>query len=859
MRDSAPPSSSFGEEALREILSKILDQSVPSGAETSLETLAYAARKLKTESNRNRARIARKLKDAYGSGRSNEEEEFGDEEEEREEVAECCERFCEEFLELLSEEETARREEGEENFVVDEANAGSCSTFVVREGEEDKGEEKEGTTTTMTKKKNARRLLLRDALMNMRKDARTFLELEEKLELKQLHLEMLREEKMFEECLDEVERMILDADVEKGGGELLSKAHETLERAREEYACVEMPNERIDDLMVKLQDAIRRKIAASVSVSDDGDGVVVVEFANARDAWKASRVVSETLFRECAVFVTRKVVDDIVVPFVESRARSVALSVDEENGYAKTLKWKNGEEKDGENKDEGGGGGIISALVHGLDVVLFKGIFTKHSFALDELSSDLVDVARGVLWPTVSKTCIEMWNLGSKQALLTDDDVDSVVALEKRVAGLGLLNSYGLGDALDTVAGPLEIAAMQGEIESRLDFRVNSLASARDAGKVPAISDELLRTKAKEEEYAEDATTTTTKYCEEFFELHCFEHPASRTITNSAVQLLNVTKSAFHSILSSSSSSSSEDKENTTKDANTPAGRKRHAIAAIKTACDCLEAFRCARMSARDESIFKQSLFESLVFYNDCGFIADQFIAQSLDAAKALEKIVRKDSIGDNDDEKTQQHRPAILWAVEALRDAGDAVFERAERNASHALEDSLDAFTDETQSVRGARASAMKKAIQISRDVLKKFCSAASQTLQRTNAKRIVGKFCELYASRIVSAIKEMQDISADDADALTDALEDAFTPLQLGASSVDDDFLYDALEQWQKGAIYVKLLKTKLKEITDMCARGELKILSEKEVLAFISACFADTPLREECFERIENMKYT
>jgi len=849
MRDSEE------EEALREILSKTLDQSVPSGAETSLETLAYAARKLKTESNRNRARIARKLKDAYGSRRSKEEEEFG--EEEKEEVAECCERFCEEFLELLSEEETARREEeGEENFVVDDANAGNCSTFVVREGEEDKGEEKEGTTKT--KKKNAGRLLLRDALTNMRKDARTFLELEEKLELKQLHLEMLREEKMFEECLDEVERMILDADVEKGRGELLSKAHETLERAREEYACVEMPNERIDDLMVKLQDAIRRKIAASVSVSDDGDGVFVVEFANARDAWKASRVVSETLFRECAVFVTRKVVDDIVVPFVESRARSVALSVDEENGYAKTLKWKKGEGKGGENKDEGGGGGIISALVHGLDVVLFKGIFTKHSFALDELSSDLVDVARGVLWPTVSKTCIEMWNLGSKQALLTDDDVDSVVALEKRVAGLGLLNSYGLGNALDTVAGPLEIAAMQGEIESRLDFRVNSLASARDAGKVPAISDELLRTKAKEEEYVEDATTTT-KHCEEFFELHCFEHPASRTITNSAVQLLNVTKSAFHSILSSSSSSSSEDKENTTKDANTPAGRKRHAIAAIKTACDCLEAFRCARMSARDESIFKQSLFESLVFYNDCGFIADQFIAQSLDAAKALEKIVRKDSIGDNDDEKTQQHRPAILWAVEALRDAGDAVFERAERNASHALEDSLDAFTDETQSVRGARASAMKKAIQISRDVLKKFCSAASQTLQRTNAKRIVGKFCELYASRIVSAIKEMQDISADDADALTDALEDAFTPLQLGASSVEDDFLYDALEQWQKGVIYVKLLKTKLKEITDMCARGELKILSEKEVLAFISACFADTPLREECFERIENMKYT
>ena len=806
----------------------LLDQSVPSGVESSLEALAYASRKLKSESNRNRAKIARTLKDAFYEFR--EDRGGGEDERERERVVELCETFCEEFLELLKEEEKEKEREEENDG---DGGAKSASTLGVEEEENQQ-----------------RRDELREALTSMRKDARVFHELEEKLELKQLHLEMLREENMFEECLKEVERMV---DEEEEGGGKLSNAYEMLERSKEEYACVEIPNERIDDLMVKLQDAIRRRIAGAVSVSDDGGGVALVEFSNARDAWKASRAVSETLFRECAVFVTRKVVDEIVVPFVQSRARNVELSVNEENGYAKTLKWKKGETA-GKGDDEEDG--MISTFVQGLDVLLFKGIFTKQSFALDELSSDLVDVARAVFWPTVSKTCIETWNLGSKQALLTDDDVDSVVALERRVASLGLLNSYGLGSALDTVAGPLEIAAMQGEIESRLDFRVNSLASARDAGKTPAISDELLQTKAKEEEVkgnGEDSTSssaTTTKYCEEFFELHCFELPASRTITSSAVQLLNVTKSAFHSVLSSSF----EDKENA-KDANTPAGRKRHAIAAIKTACDCLEAFRCSRMSTRDESIFKQSLFESLVFYNDCGFIADQFIAQSLNAAKALENLVRKDNSGGGDD-NAQQHRPAILWAVEALRDAGDAVFERAERNASVALEESLDSFANETQSIRGANASAMKKSIAISRDVLKKFCSAASQTLQRTNAKRIVGKFCESYASRIVSAIKEMHDISADDAGAFTDALEDAFTPLQLGTTSVEDDFFYDALENWQKGSVYAKLLKTKLREITDMYTRGELKMMSENEVLAFISACFADTPLREECFERIENM---
>ena len=797
----------------------LIDLSVPSGAETSLETLEYAWRKLGRESNCERARLAREVTRNFCRGK--EEETFGamdgdGVEKVRDERLKSAEAFCEEFLELLREEKEGREE-------------GSSRT-----GEKDAEK-------------------LREALMNVRKDARAVHELEETLELKQLHLEMLREEKMFEERLDEVERMIDD---EKG--DAMTDAYETLNRAREEYACVEAPNERIDHLMGKLHDAIRRRIAVSVNVSDDG----VVEFSNARDAWKAVRVVSENLFRECAVFVTRKVVDEIVVPFVQSRAKNVELIVDEENGYAKMLKWNREEEEEEEEEEEGR---IITKFVQGLEVLLFKGIFTKQSFVLDELAPDLVDVARGVLWPTVSKTCIQTWNLGSKQAMLTDDDVDSVVALEKRIASLGLLNIYGLDGALETVVGPLEMAAMQGEIESRLDFRVNSLASARDAGKTPAVSDELLRTKAKEEEEEEEEriatgddggahNAATTKYCEEFFELHCFEYPASRTITSSAVELLNVTKSTFHSVLSSSSSS--EDKENS-KDANTPAGRKRHAIAAIKTACDCLEAFRCSRMSTRDESIFKQSLFESLVFYNDCGFIADQFIAQSLDAAKAVEKLVTKDKSDDDDDDDDDddaQKRPAILWAVEALRNTGDAVFERAERNTSVALEESLNAFADETQTIRGMNASALKKSIAISRDVLKKFCSAANQTLQKTNAKRVVGKFCESYASRIVSVIKGMHDISADDADTLADALANAFMPLRPGLSF--EDFFYDALEQWQKGLIYAKLLKTKLKEITETYGRGELKLLSENEVLSFISACFADTPLREECFERIENL---
>ena len=50
-------------------------------------------------------------------------------------------------------------------------------------------------------------------------------------------------------------------------------------------------------------------------------------------------------------------------------------------------------------------------------------------------------------------------------------------------------------------------------------------------------------------------------------------------------------------------------------------------------------------------------------------------------------------------------------------------------------------------------------------------------------------------------------------------------------------------------------KLLKTKLKEITEIWER-RAETTEQERSAPFISACFADTPLREECFERIENL---
>ena len=115
----------------------LLDQSVPSGAESSLEALSYASRKLKSESNRNRAKIARTLKDAFDEFRDH--GGGGDDEREREKVVELCETFCEEFLELLKEEEKEKERE-EEN---DGGGAKSASTLGVEEEENQRQHEEE--------------------------------------------------------------------------------------------------------------------------------------------------------------------------------------------------------------------------------------------------------------------------------------------------------------------------------------------------------------------------------------------------------------------------------------------------------------------------------------------------------------------------------------------------------------------------------------------------------------------------------------------------------------------------------------------------------------------------------------------
>jgi hypothetical protein len=857
----------------RELAERLIDELIKKGEERDLERLERGSDRLFVRSVLSRASVALVVVNAFrGELESvdedvnavSEEGECEDDDDAKEVLARAANVFASEYLEFLSTSSTSARD------VDDDSN--------------------------FTTKDDYERIELKKALESLRKDALEYKSVEEQLELKKLHLEMLREEREFMECLNKVEKMIASEKME------LEDAFDLLEVAQLEYA-VEIPNERIEQLQVQLEDAIRRKIALSLIVisedeneNDDHDNsfIVIVKFQSARDAWNVARKLSlknnnsnsNNLFKECAVFMTRKIVDEIIVPFVMARSTHVEIEYDdcsndeEKKKFVQTLKWENNRRKFKKNDNND-----ISKYVAGLERVLFEAVLSEKSPALDGLSPDLLDVSRAVVWPTVSKTCIETWNLSSSSSnskntdnnnnnKFTDDDVDSVIALEKRVASLGLLN-YGLGSGGFETAGPLEVAAMEGEIESRLDFRVSALASAREAGKTLAVSDELLRTRAKEEgEYKEDDDNYNNnnndnkmKYCEEFFELNCFEQPTSRTITSSAVKLLNVTKNAFHSVLVV------EDKEN--KDANTPAGRKRHAIAAIKTACDSLEAFRCSRMGTRDESIFKQSLFESLVFYNDCGFIADQFIAQSLDATKALQKLVKKDSTNvsattTNEDKEQQQQpqgRPAILWAVEALRNAGDVVYMRAEHNAFIALEESLEVFSTELLKSNinnnnnnnnniGLEINTLKKSVAISRDVLKKFCSATNQTLSETNAKHVAGKFVKSYASRIVSAIQEVEDISADDADTLADVLEDAFTPFDVHQITTVDTNL---VLHWQKGLMLKKLLKTKLKEITESYVRGEMKLLfSEDELVSFISACFADTPLRDECFERIFSCEF-
>ena len=69
--------------------------------------------------------------------------------------------------------------------------------------------------------------------------------------------------------------------------------------------------------------------------------------------------------------------DEIVVPLVQSRAKNAELIVDEENGYAKMLKWnkEEEEEEEGTREEEEEEGRIITKFVQGLEVLLQRHIY----------------------------------------------------------------------------------------------------------------------------------------------------------------------------------------------------------------------------------------------------------------------------------------------------------------------------------------------------------------------------------------------------------------------------------------------------------------------------------------------------
>jgi hypothetical protein len=175
----------------RELAERLIDELIKKGEERDLERLERGSDRLFVRSVLSRASVALVVVNAFrGELESvdedvnavSEEGECEDDDDAKEVLARAANVFASEYLEFLSTSSTSARD------VDDDSN--------------------------FTTKDDYERIELKKALESLRKDALEYKSVEEQLELKKLHLEMLREEREFMECLNKVEKMIASEKME---------------------------------------------------------------------------------------------------------------------------------------------------------------------------------------------------------------------------------------------------------------------------------------------------------------------------------------------------------------------------------------------------------------------------------------------------------------------------------------------------------------------------------------------------------------------------------------------------------------------------------------------------------------------
>jgi centromere/kinetochore protein ZW10 len=442
-----------------------------------------------------------------------------------------------------------------------------------------------------------------------------------------------------------------------------------------------------------------------------------------------------------------------------------------------------------------------------------------------KLPSD--DVARAIgynVWGVIAKACVSAWLVNHPSETV----VDRTCAVEAVALSCGFVpppsdgSTAYAGDAL----GPLEVEARATEMQQAEARRAVVLARAR----VLALDDNhtLLRTRPCEDPSAKRGvgigTGDETGFCERTSSpLDGSPCTVSKAVNQLAAHADAVLRSA------------------------TELGPNAHRAAAnlAAAASDCLDLFRACVTSARSEQL--QSIHTaSIVFYNDCHYLANRYSASVFAHSLKLERCIGKS--------------PALMWPVEPLRTLGDATRAAANNRALGELHAALDVAGGFLRSGEVQVKGTIGKAVARARHVIHRACTASMYALPDPIGTKDAVDLVLQYARRVTLEILSLEDISVEESEALTEIISVAFSTVGL-VGAKDDPVAAETLVrevgvEWRKACELGIMLSAPLRDITASWERGSLRDLgfTSNEIRSFIGALFSETSLRAECLARIQ-----
>ncbi|KAI8142524.1 Centromere/kinetochore Zw10-domain-containing protein [Fennellomyces sp. T-0311] len=253
---------------------------------------------------------------------------------------------------------------------------------------------------------------------------------------------------------------------------------------------------------------------------------------------------------------------------------------------------------------------------------------------------------------------------------------------------------------------------------------------------------------------------------------------------------------------------------------------------------DLLDLFR-AIMPQFHRSQFLSSPQSSLVFRNDCYWLANTLTMRLLETVDSNKKNDLKDSVLN-------------------VRILGESWFELAMAQWVRVLQDALNKTGKfvgiaENRQLQQTCDAAIEQVI----DQIRSYAVTLRPVISERVYFDLVSRVVDSVLTRLLGDIEDLSDIGAEDSHLIAQSLNSLIQVVDVFDTNdqpATEPVVMNRVPSWRKFWHMKDMLEMNLRDIMDLYRRGELYMFEKKELIHLICALFADTELRASMIREIQ-----